>query len=1268
MLSVGLILCSLSGCGGSSRQGGPSDSAGLGPIASHQAGDRLSQGRSESDAVSRLVQRAQDEQPVTLASPPLPPAALSTTSLSPPQDRTSRNRARLSLEDALTQIRSTVMTDGDQAAASEQPDAIALTPPALDEVTQREAELLYLQGREAYLSGQYFEASRRFAQALEKDPSSTASVRLLARCSERSAGRAAALKTYQRLLDLLPADSEARLKMGQAAMERGQWNEAVIHLGTVIGIADDTAAFEAEGDQPLPSVRETEPWVVSLAGIWVGQSLFQLGYDLAGIEAVQLSLQTAIDGVALNAGGGPLRSTFRTELSELSRVRGTTAQDVGDAWMRLEQLDRAWDWYLQARALPDTVGSRILNRMVYVQVRLGLRYGPMLTILEALTLPSLREPAVELVDYVGQIDGSELLGEAIASLLAEQPGSTALSLAAASLLPPAQGDEILENMLATALNQPVEATDGQAEHAPSVVAMITTFEWLLLRNENDRALAVLVRHATDFSPHRNRTLSREFAARVANPEWIAGSSVVERARQLGPRATNLVAMVLMSSIRHRDAWELLQTYRNEGGEWTIDLALSECESLEGQALSSEAAQRFGQIDQAQLIDESHRFLTAIELLGYMNRASRAVELAKLAAADCRERADAQGIDPWDAAVGDRGHVTLTEALTAQAQLESARGNVQDAAETLKLITENDPSCEKAYAMLLSLYGQQGELSDPEAFRAFASAVAQNLPDSRLFRSLRARNDLSRGRTDRGLSALRDLAEEQPGSRRATESYTIELIRAEQFEQAISWLKKQRAKRPGDRDLLDQFVTVLVAGRQYEDVLPPLETWLASHPLDESAWKSYEAILRGVGREDDARAAAQQRLGHLPPSFETACAKAENAISEAAYDRVFSYLDEAMSFVQSDEPPRLERVVQTAARLSDEAARTDDDATASASYAYVIQTVGAWRDRGFTVSSQAHVWRLDAMIRANLGYDRIMTALDEASRDQPDDELKLNAMAIALLRNSDRTDDACRLIDAWLGTDRPFDPQDASLLSLRLMLATTRQEADYAVSLVKRAAQVSLLDQIDAVAASARSNGTLADSLYVLSGRFLDQDDRAGSEFVLEQILVIEPDHPGANNDLGYAWADRGVQLEQAEHMILTAYNTAPDNVAYIDSLGWLRYKQGRLTDAGADDAQLGAVTLLTRATENRDGRDDPVIVDHLGDALWRAGQKEDAIKRWLESVSTYERQLRLAEEYGMDSVDLWRQAYEDVSMDASQKADDAKQGRKPNVADCPGLE
>lgn len=93
-----------------------------------------------------------------------------------------------------------------------------------------------------------------------------------------------------------------------------------------------------------------------------------------------------------------------------------------------------------------------------------------------------------------------------------------------------------------------------------------------------------------------------------------------------------------------------------------------------------------------------------------------------------------------------------------------------------------------------------------------------------------------------------------------------------------------------------------------------------------------------------------------------------------------------------------------------------------------------------------------------------------------------------------------------------------------------------------------------------------------------------------------PDHPEVANSYGYFLAELGEQLEFAEDLIRQALAAEPENGAYLDSMGWVYYQQGRYVEA---------FDYLVEATNQRG--DDPVILEHLGRTLAKLGRVDEAI-------------------------------------------------------------
>ena len=137
---------------------------------------------------------------------------------------------------------------------------------------------------------------------------------------------------------------------------------------------------------------------------------------------------------------------------------------------------------------------------------------------------------------------------------------------------------------------------------------------------------------------------------------------------------------------------------------------------------------------------------------------------------------------------------------------------------------------------------------------------------------------------------------------------------------------------------------------------------------------------------------------------------------------------------------------------------------------------------------------------------------------------------------------------------------------------------------------------------------------------------------------------GTCNDLGYMLADAGVELERAEGLIRTALSYLPGQAAYLDSLGWVEYKQGDFA---------AAAKWLERAA--RAGRPpDAIIIDHLGDAYWRLGRRDEAVESWTRTRSM----LRERQEQGEELLP----EDEAALANANEKLDAVQQQAEPPVS------
>ena len=115
--------------------------------------------------------------------------------------------------------------------------------------------------------------------------------------------------------------------------------------------------------------------------------------------------------------------------------------------------------------------------------------------------------------------------------------------------------------------------------------------------------------------------------------------------------------------------------------------------------------------------------------------------------------------------------------------------------------------------------------------------------------------------------------------------------------------------------------------------------------------------------------------------------------------------------------------------------------------------------------------------------------------------------------------------------------------------------------------------------------------------------RASPCAAFESLLKERPEDASLLNALGYSLADRNQKLPRAETLIRKALDASPDNPAFLDSLGWVRFRRGDIP---------GALPHLERAYRIFP---DPEIASHWGELLWVSGKQAEARALWARSLA-----------------------------------------------------
>lgn len=130
---------------------------------------------------------------------------------------------------------------------------------------------------------------------------------------------------------------------------------------------------------------------------------------------------------------------------------------------------------------------------------------------------------------------------------------------------------------------------------------------------------------------------------------------------------------------------------------------------------------------------------------------------------------------------------------------------------------------------------------------------------------------------------------------------------------------------------------------------------------------------------------------------------------------------------------------------------------------------------------------------------------------------------------------------------------------------------------------------------------------------------AEAETIWRELLDANPDDVSALNNLGYELGDQNRKLEEAEALMRRAVEVDkwertragdPDaeNGGYLDSLGWVLFRRGKLKEARE---------LLEKAVASPDATGDGIVWDHLGDVAFRQGEKKRAAEAWKKAAELY---------------------------------------------------
>ena len=228
-----------------------------------------------------------------------------------------------------------------------------------------------------------------------------------------------------------------------------------------------------------------------------------------------------------------------------------------------------------------------------------------------------------------------------------------------------------------------------------------------------------------------------------------------------------------------------------------------------------------------------------------------------------------------------------------------------------------------------------------------------------------------------------------------------------------------------------------------------------------------------------------------------------------------------------------------------------------------------------------------LVQANLTarrFDRAEAVAREALARDPDQPRMVRLRAQALLKGG-KAADANRLLEDAVAKQ----PGSREFLVGLADLYADQKRTDDAIRLLEQARKA--FGDDDALTMRVAN-------AYEAGGRLAD------AEKELRKLMTEDPLNAEAMNSLSYMLADKGLRLPEAVDLAQRAVKIEPGNPAFLDTLGWALFKQGR-TEEAADPLSKAAAVLTGNS----------VIQDHHGDVLEKRGRHAEAVVAWQRALA-----------------------------------------------------
>jgi tetratricopeptide (TPR) repeat protein len=471
----------------------------------------------------------------------------------------------------------------------------------------------------------------------------------------------------------------------------------------------------------------------------------------------------------------------------------------------------------------------------------------------------------------------------------------------------------------------------------------------------------------------------------------------------------------------------------------------------------------------------------------------------------------------------------------------------------------------------------------------------------------------KGDRDKATQIYKQLLGVEPGSEEGVTALAKLHMDAGNYKEAVGLLEQFVTQRPDSDSALQTLGEAYSELQEYSKAADAYKRASDLDPDDIEIKKAEAEAYYRADRVDDAVKLYQDLTKAAPDDGLSLLRLGQLYRRQAKYDLARQYLQKAaQSFPDNVEVQfNLVMLDHDEGRLEDALKRANDilKKTEKSNGRY---TEAEKQNRRIFLVNQG-------MLNRDLGnFDAAVKTFQDVKTLTNEKDGRIDAVIIETYRMAKNLDKALQFSDQSL-VENPGNRQlqifhadlvaekgrvDEGIRSLQQLEKGNADDLDILSAMVSVYQRAKKFDQAQNVLNTAVQRFAADEQVYFMQGSLYEKQKKyPEAEQAFRKALDLQKDDPAVLNYLGYMLADRGVRLDEAESLVAKAVKADPTNGAYLDSLGWVYYKQNRLDLA---EEYLKKAVIFVNS--------DSSIHDHMGDLYYKTKRYDDARNEWNKAI------------------------------------------------------